>query len=82
MSWSKVPENIELYDPKCQRKPEEIEEYINMAEAESTETEKITPSQYVWNEEGTLNRSNGHFLCTSCYIKVGQPSSSIGWICP
>lgn len=71
------PDNIDLFDPKCKKTPSQIQEYIDIAKVENT-----TPDQYVWEEEGTLNRENGHFLCTSCYIAVGQPSSSRGWICP
>lgn len=41
---------------------------------------------YVWNEEGTLNRRNGHFMCDSCYIKAGQPSHHVStgrrWVAP
>lgn len=37
---------------------------------------------YIWNEEGTLNRQNGHFLCDMCYINAGQPSGPSGWIAP
>lgn len=42
----------------------------------------ITPDDYVWQEEGTLNPKNGHFLCTTCYIAAGMPSSSQGWKAP
>lgn len=38
--------------------------------------------EYVWREEGTLNKENGHFLCDACYIKAGQPSSPQGWKAP
>ena len=34
----------------------------------------LTPDEYVWQEEGTLNVNNGHFLCDSCYIAAGMPS--------
>ena len=44
--------------------------------------EDITNDQYVWREEGTLNKSNGHFLCDACYINAGQPSSREGWKAP
>jgi hypothetical protein len=42
----------------------------------------MTPEQYVSAEEGTLNRENGHFACTTCYIKMGMPSSPRGWKAP
>lgn len=53
----------------CERKPSEISEYS----AASTGERDITPEHYVWLEEGTLNRENGHFRCTECYIKAGMP---------
>jgi hypothetical protein len=37
---------------------------------------------YIWNQEGTLNTSNGHFLCDLCYIAAGSPSSRFGWTTP
>lgn len=47
------------------------------------EASDCTPTEYVLAEEGTLNSENGHFLCTSCYIKAGQPSAPFpGWKCP
>lgn len=66
-----------LFDPYCKREPKEIQEYVMMARERY-----ITPSRYVWLEEGTLNRDNGHFCCTECYIKIGQPSSPMGWKAP
>lgn len=38
-----------------------------------------TPEDFVWAEEGTLDRETGLFLCDSCYVKVGMPSSPTGW---
>jgi len=64
-------------DAGCGRVPDEISEY----QPEST-GELLSPRAYVMREEGTLNRQNGHFLCTSCYIKAGQPSSPWGWTAP
>jgi hypothetical protein len=61
----------------CNKTPSELEEFVEMAEEEGT-----TPDDYCWSEEGTLNRANGHFLCTSCYIDAGMPSSPRGWIAP
>ncbi len=37
-----------------------------------------TPEEYVALEEGTYNPSNGHFVCTPCYIDIGMPSSDAG----
>jgi hypothetical protein len=61
----------------CGKKPSELREYVDMAEEEG-----MTPDEYVRREEGTYNRENGHFLCTPCYVKAGQPSSPRGWRAP
>lgn len=61
----------------CNKTPCEIEEYVEAA-AEANQS----PEKYVWDEEGTLNKANGHFLCTDCYIKAGMPSSPDGWYAP
>lgn len=52
----------------CNLKPGEIDEYVH--EAQNTGT---TPEDFVWKEEGTLNRFTGEFFCTECYIKIGMP---------
>lgn len=63
----------------CNQTPGEIGEYSPISTGED-----MTPDEYVWMEEGTLNRENGHFLCTDCYIKAGQPSLPFPdrWIAP
>lgn len=61
----------------CDKTPAEIEEYVEMAKLE-----EMSPDEYVQREEGTYNRENGHFACTSCYIKSGMPSSPRGWVAP
>jgi hypothetical protein len=58
----------------CGRHPDDISEYSPEATGED-----LTPVAYVRQEEGTYNRHNGHFLCTACYIKAGQPSAPGGW---
>lgn len=63
----------------CNKSPEEIDEYIAIAENYGDGT---TPTQFVKEEEGTYNPKNGHFTCTKCYIKMGQPSSPTGWRAP
>jgi hypothetical protein len=69
----------------CNKKPSELSEYVTAAK-EMTEYEDVecTPDDYVWAEEGTMNRLNGHFLCTKCYIKAGQPSGpgNQRWVAP
>lgn len=61
----------------CGKHPEQIEEYVECAQDEG-----MTPDAYVRSEEGTYNPENGHFLCTSCYVRAGMPSSERGWIAP
>lgn len=61
----------------CNKHPEEIAEY-----AEAAADEEMDVDQYVREEEGTYNYENGHFLCTSCYVKAGMPSSDRGWVAP
>ena len=61
----------------CNRPPEAIQEYV-----EAGKDEDLTPDQYVWREEGTLNKDNGHFLCTECYIDAGMPETDGGWKAP
>lgn len=79
---SKIPSYVELICVGCGKKPAELDEYSIEFVRESTGDADMTPDQYVWEEEGTLNRSNGHFLCTACYIKAGMPSSPRGWEAP
>jgi hypothetical protein len=61
----------------CEKTPDQIDEYTEMAALE-----EMTPEQYVKVEEGTYNPENGHFACTSCYIRMGMPSSPRGWKAP
>lgn len=61
----------------CGKPPEQIQEYVEYAADED-----MTPDEYVRSEEGTYNKENGHFLCTTCYIKAGMPSSPQGWVAP
>lgn len=62
----------------CHRIPDNIPIYVQLAKEEGM----TDADEYVWREEGTLNRTNGHFLCDECYIKAGQPSSTAGWKAP
>ena len=52
----------------CKKKPEELREYIEMEKEDG-----LTPSENVIANEGTYNRSTGHFYCTDCYIRLGMP---------
>lgn len=71
---SKLPDPI---CTGCNKRPDDIEEYVDMGKAE-----EMTPDEFVRTEEGTYNKDNGHFLCTECYIRAGQPSSPRGWTAP
>lgn len=61
----------------CKLRPEQISEYVLVAAEYG-----LTPTDFVLQEEGTLNPANGHFLCTTCYVKAGCPSSPSGWHAP
>lgn len=59
---------MELKCKGCGKKPEDIEEYVEMGKMEN-----MTPEDFVLEEEGTLNRETGLFYCTDCYVKAGMP---------
>ena len=61
----------------CSKTPAELIVYS----PEFTGEEK-TAEEYVWSDEGTLNRLNGHFLCDGCYIAAGMPAGPGGWCAP
>lgn len=67
----------------CAKRPHELAEYVAMCMTEPGD--EPTPDevrQFVICDEGTYNPTNGHFLCTPCYLKNGQPSSPSGWRAP
>jgi hypothetical protein len=67
----------------CHRPPSQIPEYLIAADEFEEDTgTPITPEEFVRTEEGTYNPANGHFACTGCYIKMGEPSSPYGWRAP
>ena len=61
----------------CKHEPSALSEY-----AEPAAKEGVSVEQYVRREEGTYNPTNGHFLCTPCYIRAGMPTEPHGWRCP
>jgi len=77
MTENKEEHAINPYCTGCDKSPEDIQEYIDAADENG-----MTPEDYVRSEEGTYNRINGHFLCTSCYTDAGMPSSLEGWVAP
>lgn len=68
----------------CGKLPEELDCYreVVMLERETRDIKDEWVRDYVLKEEGTLNPMNNHFLCDSCYISAGMPSSPRGWVCP
>lgn len=65
---------LELHCGLCCRVPATIPGIPDYAANEG-----LTPDEYVWREEGTLNRDTGQFACDGCYIKLGMPSGPNGW---
>lgn len=61
----------------CNKTPGELIEYILFAEEN-----EMTPDEYVWQEEGTLNRNTGYFVCTDDYFTIGMPIAPGGWTVP
>lgn len=71
------------FDPHCLRFAAAMNDYDSFVEADDDGFVSSEAREgYVIEEEGTYNPENGHFLCDSCYIKAGQPSSPGGWKCP
>lgn len=68
---------FEIICPYCKKKPHEIGEYIDLAIEKG-----VTPNEFVQQEEGTYNPTNGHFCCTLCYMKIGMPDRPGGWRSP
>lgn len=67
----------------CAKRPHEIGGYrVACMESEEDNPSDDDVRMYVIQEEGTYNRTNGHFLCDECYIKNGCPTSTSGWVCP
>lgn len=61
----------------CGRIPDEIDDYSGIA----TDSGMMN-TQFVIHEEGTYNRTNGHFACDGCYLALGSPTSPLGWKAP
>lgn len=68
----------------CGRRPWQIGEYVEAVSEDGFVPANVISltAKYVRHEEGTYNKSNGHFLCTACYIDAGMPTSPGGWVCP
>lgn len=60
----------------CNKKPEEL-----FSEEMLEEQDYQSATAYA-KDDGTYNRENGHFVCDSCYIEMGMPSSAEGWVAP
>jgi len=58
----------------CGKTPDQLPEYVEMADPESQGYEGYkSADEAARKNEGTFNRQNEHFWCTSCYIQVGMP---------
>lgn len=53
----------------CKRTPGEISEYVDWAKEEG-----LTPEEFVRLCEGTYVPSDKSFVCTNCYVRIGQPT--------
>lgn len=63
---------------RCKRRADEIQELASEAGYLG-----MTPDEYVYEEEGTLNLESGQFACTPCYVAIGMPSApGSGWKAP
>lgn len=73
----------------CAKRPQQLPEYTDAAADLG-----ITADEYVWEEEGTLNRDSrspgfGNFLCTECLLaeeairghRMAGPDGA-RWVCP
>lgn len=77
------------YDPMCGRYASDMKA-LDYSWANSQEELDSVPVEqrgerrvaYILKEEGTLNPTNGHFLCDRCYIAAGMPTAPNGWVCP
>ena len=54
---------------RCGKAPWQLTEYVDAAAVDG-----ISPNEYVRDEEGTYDPASNRFLCTECYVAVGQPS--------
>lgn len=54
----------------CKRQASEIGEYLD-----GSSIEGLSISDYVKTYEGTYDSSSDSFICTDCYIRIGQPSN-------
>lgn len=87
LPWVAKEARLERPTPRCcrcLREATEISEYLMAAWGEPG-TPRPTDEEiedWVWANEGTLNKSSGLFACTSCYIAMGQPSGPNGWTPP
>lgn len=55
----------------CDKFPDQLEEYVEMAAEEPSAYRTPTAAAQT---DGTYNKQTGKFWCTACYIQQGQPS--------
>lgn len=68
-----LSENAVIACIDCGKKPEEIKYIVNNAKAD-----KVTPDEWIKENEGTFNRENNKFYCDPCYIAAGTPLGKAG----
>ena len=61
-----------MHCPFCNRKPNEIDEYI-----EGAEENEMSAENYVQMDEGTYHQKTNLFCCTECYVSQGLPSITV-----
>lgn len=78
-----TPEQIDEYTPYARAIEEDaIERWVKAGKPtrfdldgnETSGPPVFTNSDYVRQEEGTLDHESGWFTCTECYIRIGMPA--------
>lgn len=78
------PQEIEEYRDQAQQQKDEgvVNTKTGGRQIDASEPAEVNDfdvQAWVWHNEGTLNRENGLFACTACYIAMGMPSGPRGW---
>ena len=57
----------------CGRSPQQIRGIVKAADKAN-----LTPEEYIWKNEGSLNPISGKFLCDPCYVDSGMLPTTDG----
>lgn len=69
------PKDEDILCPYCEKKPDDLHEYITGAEEYNNEFEAdYSALDWMRMFEGTYDKYTGLFACNNCYIKIGQPT--------